>query len=267
MELILKAIILGVVEGITEFLPISSTGHLILFGHLLGFKGSFAVLFQIVIQLGAILAVVFFYREKIGASLKHLKPSQWGFRLWALILLAFIPSALFGFLFDEAIEKKLFHPQFVSIMLIVGAILMLLVEYFVKKKEEMPIHDLSPKRALLIGFSQCMALLPGMSRSASTIMGGMLVGLSVKTAAEFSFFLAMPTMVAATGYSLIKGFGQLTRLEWFALGIGFVVSFVVAFVVVGRFLAYLGKRPLRVFSYYRLIVGFLMLLLLGLHVI
>lgn len=267
MDLIIKAIILGIVEGITEFLPISSTGHLILFGYFLKFDGKFAVMFEIVIQLGAILAVMIYYRERILGSLKNIKPGQWGFKLWLWMFIAFIPSGLLGFLLNDYIEKYLFSPLTVSIALIFGAILILIVEakrITIKNNNMMKI---GAKKSLLIGFAQCMALFPGMSRSSSTIIGGMLVGMSVKASAEFSFFLAIPTMFAATGYSLIKSYIAMTSIEWLALGIGFIISFVVAFIVVGKFLSYLGNHSLKAFAYYRIVVGIVMLFLITTKII
>ncbi|HEY9059444.1 MAG TPA: undecaprenyl-diphosphate phosphatase [Pseudobacteroides sp.] len=263
MDLIIKAIILGIVEGITEFLPISSTGHLILFGHFLGFTGKFAIMFEIMIQLGAILAVVFYYRNRILDSFKNIKPGQWGFKLWLWMLIAFLPSAVLGLVLNDYIEKYLFSPFTVSIALILGAVIILLVERKHNNAKNDNMLKVGAKKSLFIGFAQCMSLFPGMSRSASTIIGGVMVGLSVKAAAEFSFFLAIPTMFAATGYSLIKSLTSMTSTEWFALSVGFVVSFIVAFIVVGKFISFLGKHSLKAFAYYRLIVGIIMLLILG----
>lgn len=259
MDLILKAILMGIVEGITEFLPVSSTGHLIMFGHLINFTGRFAVMFEIIIQLGAILAVVFFYREKIWNSLKNLKPGKWGFKLWFRMFIAFLPSAVIGIALNDYVEEYLFSPFTVSIALIIGAVLMLAVEKGTAAPKIHDIEKVNVKQSLMIGFAQCMSLFPGMSRSASTIIGGLLTGLSVKAAAEFSFFLAIPTMFAATGYSLAKGVAEMGSTEWAALAVGFVVSFIVAFLVVGKFLSFLAKHSLKVFAYYRLIVGFIML--------
>lgn len=267
MDLILKAIILGIVEGITEFIPISSTGHLILFGHFLGFTGTYAVMYEIVIQLGAILAVVFYFRDRIFKSLKNLKPGKWGFKLWLLMFIAFLPSALLGFLFDGSISKYLFSPLTVSFALIVGAVLLIVVEKIHKTTRNDDIVEIGAKRSFLIGLAQCMSLFPGMSRSASTIIGGMMVGFSVKAAAEFSFFLAIPTMFAATGYSLFKGMTDMTSIEWIALIVGFVVSFITALIVVDKFISFLGKHSLKPFAYYRLIVGFVMLLLIATQIV
>jgi len=267
MDLILKAVILGIVEGITEFLPISSTGHLILFGHFLKFTGPFAVMFEIIIQLGAILAVIFYYRKRIGDSLKNMKPGQWGYKLWFYMLIAFLPSASIGLMLNDYIEKYFFSPLTVSIALIIGAILMIVVEKVFNSTKDEDVDKVGAKKSLLIGFAQCMSLFPGMSRSASTIIGGMMVGLSVKASAEFSFFLAIPTMFAATGYSLLKGFNAITPNEWIALAVGFIVSFIVAFIVIGKFLSFLGKHSLKGFAYYRLIVGFFMLYVISMKLL
>lgn len=261
MDLIIKAIILGIVEGITEFLPVSSTGHLIIFGHFLNFTGSFAMTFEIFIQLGAILAVVLYYGRKILDSLRNLRPGQWGFKLWIKMIIAFLPSAVVGLALNKIIEKYFFSPLTVSIALIVGAFMLIAVEKKFKDYKYSSMDKIGAKKSLYIGLAQCMSLIPGMSRSASTIMGGMMTGLSAKAAAEFSFFLAIPTMFAATGYSLVKGVNSMTAIEWQALAVGFAVSFIVAFLVVGKFLNYLGKRPLRIFAYYRLIAGAIMLVL------
>ncbi|MBZ4666836.1 undecaprenyl-diphosphate phosphatase [Mahella sp.] len=262
MLLLFKAFIMGIVEGITEFLPVSSTGHLIIVGDLIGFNDeSFSVMFEIVIQLGAILAVIFYYRKKIADSFRHMKPGQWGFKLWFKIIIAFIPAAVIGLLVNDFVEAHLFSSFTVAIALVVGAVLMLLVERIFWNYRVDDMDKINGRQALLIGTVQCLSLFPGMSRSASTIMGGMIAGMSVKAAAEFSFFLAMPTMIAATGYSFLKGFSAMSALEWAALAIGFIVSFIVALVVVDRFLTYLGKHPLKPFAYYRLVVGILMIVL------
>jgi undecaprenyl-diphosphatase len=263
MEMIFKAIVLGIVEGVTEFLPVSSTGHLILTGYIIGFSGPFSVIFYIIIQLGAILAVVVYYKEKIIKSLHNVKPGEWGYKLWVQIIIAFIPSAFFGLIFNDIIEKYLFSALTVSLALIVGAILILIVEKQVSSARKDDILSISPRESLLIGLAQCMSLFPGMSRSASTMIGGMLLGLSTKAAAEFSFFLAIPTMFAATGYSLLKGVSTMTSIEWISLAVGFIVSFLVAYIVVGKFITYIGNHSLKIFAYYRLIVGVIMLFVIS----
>lgn len=261
MILVLKCLLMGIVEGITEFLPVSSTGHLIIVGNLIGFNDNFSITFEIVIQLGAILAVIYYYRKKIGQSLKikNIAPGGWGFKLWLKIFVAFLPAAIIGLLLNKYIDEYLFSPFTVSIALIVGAVMMLIVEKAFGKYKYNDMDKIGTGKSLVIGVAQCMSLFPGMSRSASTIMGGMIVGLSVKAAAEFSFFLAMPTMVVASGYSLVKGISSMGASEWAALAVGFITSFIVALLVVDKFLSYLTKHPLRPFAYYRLIVGIIMI--------
>jgi len=259
--LIIQALVMGIIEGLTEFLPVSSTGHLIIAGNFINFTGKFANMFEIVIQLGAIFAVIFYYRKKIINSLKNILPGKWGFKLWFKILIAFLPSAIIGILINDYIQKYLFSPLTVAIALIIGALMMLLVEKGFGNFKIDDMDKIGVKKSFLIGIAQCMSLFPGMSRSASTIMGGMMVGLSVKAAAEFSFFLAMPTMVAASGYSLVKGMTSMVPVEWAALAVGFIVSFIVALLVVDRFLAFLKKHPLKSFAYYRLAAGFIMIAL------
>ncbi|WP_422447312.1 undecaprenyl-diphosphate phosphatase [Thermoanaerobacterium sp. DL9XJH110] len=263
MSLLTKAFIMGVVEGLTEFLPISSTGHLIITGDLIGFKGgSFHTMFEIVIQLGAILAVVYYYRKKIVDSFAHILPGQRGFNLWFKMLIAFLPSAAFGVLLNDYIEKYLFSSFTVALALIAGGILILIVEKAFGRNGVDDIDEAGLGQSFVIGLAQCLSLFPGMSRSASTIMGGMAAGLSVKAAAEFSFFLAIPTMFAATAYSLLKGFASMSAIEWQALGIGFVMSFIVALLAVDKFLSYLTKNSLKPFAYYRILVGVAMILLI-----
>jgi len=263
MILILKAIVMGIVEGLTEFLPISSTGHLIITEELMGFDSEkFNILFEIVIQLGAILAVVYYYRAKIFQSLKELMPGRAGFNLWFKIFVAFLPSAIIGLMLNDFIETYLFSSLTVAIALVVGGILMILIENAFGRGGLNDMEKASLKQAFIIGIAQCFALYPGMSRSASTIMGGLIAGLSTKAAAEFSFFLAIPTMIGATVFSLAKGFMNLSALQWQALGVGFVVSFIVALLAVDKFLSFLGKHSLKPFAYYRILFGALMIALI-----
>lgn len=264
MTLYQKAFIMGIVEGLTEFLPISSTGHMIITGDIIDFKGgSFHTMFEVVIQLGAILAVVYYYRVKIFDTLRHLKPREWGFEFWLKIIIAFIPSAIVGVLVHDYIEEHFFSSYTVAIALVVGGIMMILAENIFGRYGLDDMDKIDKKQALTIGIAQCMALIPGMSRSASTIMGGMAAGMATKAAAEFSFFLAIPTMFGATIYSLLKGFSGVTSEEWKALGIGFAVSFFVAILAVDRFLSYLKKHSLKFFAYYRIIFGILMIILIS----
>ena len=258
--LIIKAIILGIVEGVTEFLPISSTGHLIIVGKFLNFQKPFADLFDVVIQLGAILAIVVLFWNKISESFKTIiDPSfkSFGSRLWRNLIVAFIPAGVLGFVFHKKIEANLLSPLPVAGALLVGGILMILAENkFRKNNKTNDVADVTLKQAFIIGCFQCLSVVwPGFSRSASTIIGGWIVGLSTVAAAEFSFFLAIPTMVIATGYSLLKSLTSITPIEILVILIGFVVSFIVALIVVEGFINFLKKRRMRVFAVYRIILA------------
>lgn len=261
--LIFKAIILGVVEGITEFLPISSTGHMVLVGKFINFTGDFAVLFEIVIQLGAILAVVYLFRAKILNSFKYLKPKEDGFKLWSKLILAFIPTAVVGLLFHETIEKYLLNPISVAGALLVGGLWMIYAENKYRKNDTIQdIEQVGYKTAFIIGCFQCLSILwPGFSRSASTIIGGWIMGLSSLAAAEFSFFLAIPTMITATVFVLLKSTIILTISQVVALIAGFIVSFVVALIVVAKFIEFLKTKPMKVFAVYRIFIGIIVLVL------
>lgn len=267
--LIVKAIILGVVEGITEFLPISSTGHMIIVGRFINFSGEFAKLFEVVIQLGAVLAVVFLFRDKILNSFKKLKPQQEGFKLWTNLLLAFIPVGIIGLLLHKTIEAHLMTPIPVSGALVVGGLWMIYAENKYRANDKIQdIEQIGYKAAFIIGCFQCLSILwPGFSRSAATIIGGWIMGLSSIAAAEFSFFLAIPTMVAATAFMLLKSEIMLTMPEVIALITGFVVSFAVALIVVAKFIEFLQTKPMKSFAIYRIFVGILILILACLKII
>jgi undecaprenyl-diphosphatase len=267
--LILKSIIIGIVEGITEFLPISSTGHMIIVGHFISFEGEFAKLFEIVIQLGAILSIIVLFRNKIGNSLKNLAPGKFGFKLWFNIAVAFIPSGVVGILFHDKVEELLMKPVPVAASLLVGGLWMIYAEKkYRRNNRTFRIEDISLKQAIVIGCFQCLAILwPGFSRSASTIIGGWIVGLSTVAAAEFSFFLALPTMIIATLYSLLKTSLVLSGIQIAALIVGFVVSFIVALIVVDKFIDYLKHKPMRGFAVYRIIVAAAILILAVIKVI
>lgn len=263
MILILQSIIMGIVEGITEFLPISSTGHMIIVGHFINFTGDFATLFEIVIQLGAILAIVVLYWDKLWNSLRNLKPGNWGFKLWSNIIVAFLPSAILGFILHKKIEAVLFGTVPVIAALIFGGILMILIENKFRKKDSIgKVDNIILPQAFVIGCYQCLALWPGISRSASTIMGAWIVGLNSVAAAEFSFFLAIPTMLGATALTLYKTKMIFTTIEIISLIIGFVVSFIVAVVVVDKFINFLKKKRMRVFAIYRICVSIILLALI-----
>lgn len=267
--LIFKAIILGIVEGITEFLPISSTGHMVIVGRFINFTGDFAVLFEIVIQLGAILAIVYLFRDKILNSFKKLRPKEEGFNFWAKLMLAFIPTAVIGLLFHETIEKYLLTPISVAGALLVGGIWMIYAENKYRKNDTIQdVDQIGYKTAFTIGCFQCLSILwPGFSRSASTIIGGWIMGLSSLAAAEFSFFLAIPTMIAATIFALLKSSIILTIPQVVALAAGFIVSFVVALIVVAKFIEFLKTKSMQVFAVYRIFIGIIVLILVCFKII
>lgn len=259
----LKAMILGIVEGITEFLPISSTGHMVIVGKFINFTGDFATLFEIVIQLGAILAIVYLFRDKIFKSLKALKPKEEGFNLWSKLIIAFIPSAILGLFFHEIIEKYLLIPVSVAGSLFIGGLWMIYAENKYRKNDTIQnIDEVSYKKAFIIGCFQCLSILwPGFSRSAATIIGGWIMGLSSFAAAEFSFFLAIPTMLAATVFALLKSSVVMSTSQIIALVIGFIVSFVVAIIVVAKFLDFIKTKSMKGFAIYRIFVGAIILIL------
>lgn len=272
---ILKAIVIAIVEGITEFIPVSSTGHMILVGDLINFnKTEFTKMFEIVIQLGAILAIVVLYWQKIWDMItSFFKFERKGVKFWIIIIVGTIPALILGLLFNDLIDRYLFTSKTVAIGFIVGGILLVLVENNFRKKAKRQrtikdIDDISYSQALKVGFFQCLAMWPGMSRSASTIMGGWIAGLSTTVATEFSFFLAIPIMIGASGLKLRKfDFSTMTSTQWVALGAGFVVAFIVALVVVDRFISFLQKKPMRVFAIYRIFAGVILVALILANVI
>ena len=253
------AVVLGIVEGVTEFLPISSTGHLILVEELLGFKGPAGNFFEIIIQLGAILSVVWIYRVKLWTTaLGFFRPGPEQ-RLTINIVIAFLPAAIIGVIAHDFIKSVLFSPWVVSIALIVGGIAILIIERTQKDHPIKTVEDVSPGKALAVGLFQCIAMIPGMSRAAATIMGALLVGVSRPAAAEFSFLLAIPTMFGATLYDFYKNRDALTSDGLEFIAIGFVVSFVVALVVVKWLLRYISKHNFGAFAVYRIVIGFVMI--------
>lgn len=242
------ALILGTLEGLTEFLPISSTGHLILASHMLGLEQSDAhKTFEVAIQLGSILAVLFLFAQRLLVNKM----------LWLKIAVAFLPTAIFGFLFYKTI-KALFGIESVAIMLILGGIIFLIVEYFRRNHDDSKdksIDDLTIKEALLIGFFQSLSMVPGTSRSGATIIGGLFAKLSRKSAAEFSFLLAIPTMFVATAYDLYKNSSTMIIDDYSLLTVGFVMAFVVAFFTVKAMMKFLTTHTFVGFGIYRIIVG------------
>lgn len=254
-----QALILGIVEGITEFLPISSTGHQIIVADLIGFGGERAIAFNIIIQLGAILAVVWEYRRKILDIVIGLPKEPQAQRFTANLLIAFLPAVALGVLFADLIHHYLFNPITVALALVVGGVIMLWAERRTHLVHAESVDDMTWKDALKIGFAQCLAMIPGTSRSGATIIGGLLFGLSRKAATEFSFFLAMPTMVGAAVYSGYKyrDLFQASDLPVFA--IGFVTSFIFAMIAVRALLSFIGKHSYAAFAWYRIGFGLLIL--------
>ena len=255
----LLAAILGIVEGITEYLPISSTGHLILASRLLGLKGDGADAFDVVIQLGAILAVVVHYRRLLWMRTAGLVTMQKeSVSLLVALLLGFVPTAIAGLLLRKKIKALLFGPVPVAVALIVGGVLMIVVEVLRSRRRTRALEGLehvTPRRAFLIGVGQCFSMWPGASRSMCTIVAGQLTGLSTATSAEFSFLLGLPTLGAATVYEAYKSREALAGIGGLNVLIGLVVSFFVAWAVVAGFLAYLKRRGLAPFGVYRIILG------------
>jgi undecaprenyl-diphosphatase len=264
----LTAVLLGVVEGLTEYLPISSTGHLILVGHFLGEEGEATKSFDIVIQLGAILAVAVYYRALLVERIAGLaRRDPLAVNLAVALIVAFVPTAVAGVLLRKIVKQLLFGPLPVAMALVVGGVVMIVVERRRRLRAKPRLDGLehvTPRRALLIGLGQCISLWPGSSRSMCTIVAGQLTNLSTSTAAEFSFLLALPTLGAATLYEMIKARRELLVTEHLpALAIGTVVSFVVAWAVIAGFLKYLQRRGLEPFGYYRILLGVIVILLLN----
>ncbi|THB62908.1 MAG: undecaprenyl-diphosphate phosphatase [Desulfovibrio sp.] len=255
------AIILGIVEGLTEFLPVSSTGHLILTGHLLDFTGAKANAFEVIIQLGAILAVVVLYRQRFWGLVRPKAEQRFsGMRgLW-LLFLTTLPAGIVGLLAEDAIDAHLFGPTTVAWALGVGAVAIIVVECLPRKSRFQVLDDMTPLLALGIGLFQCLALWPGFSRSAATIMGGMVLGAERRLAAEYSFIAAVPVMVAATGFKLLDTWHLFTPSDLGFLAVGFVVSFFSAWAAVKAFIGLLKLITLRPFAYYRLVIAPLVLI-------
>ncbi|ELC8442986.1 undecaprenyl-diphosphate phosphatase [Clostridium perfringens] len=296
---IFKALIIAVVEGLTEFVPVSSTGHMILVGDLIHFNtqaGGFPEMYEVVIQLGAILAVVVLYWRKISSSVVEffnyifafilsktsgdkrqyesmLAKSETGFRFGINVIIGTIPAAILGLLFHDEIKEYLFSTKTVAIGFIVGGILLIVIENNFRRRAKRSkivkdIDKMTYKQSLLVGCFQCLSLWPGMSRSASTIMGGWIAGLSTTVATEFTFFLAIPAMVGASGLDLLKfDYSQMNATNWIALILGFIVAFIVSLVVIDKFINYLKKKPMRIFAIYRVFAGIVLAILIFTNVI
>jgi undecaprenyl-diphosphatase len=278
IELLIKAFILGIVEGLTEFLPVSSTGHLILVGDLLNFNDDKGKVFEIFIQSGAILAVCWEYRARFTATFTGIFHEPRAQRFTLNLFIAFLPLAIFGLLLGSAIKAALFKPVPVALAFIIGGIIILFAEHWYKKraKERMvalreaapgivnkplidTVDDLTPIDALKLGLAQCAALIPGTSRSGATIIGGLFFGLSRKCATEFSFFLAVPTLIAATIYSLWKARNVLSTSDIPMFSVGFIAAFVSAFIVVRWLIRYVSSHDFTIFAWYRIVFGLIVL--------
>ena len=255
----IQALILGVVEGLTEFLPISSTGHQIIVADLLDFGGERAMAFNIIIQLGAILAVVWAFRRKILDVVTGLPTQRNAQRFTLNLLIAFLPAVVLGVIFADLIHHYLFNPITVATALVVGGIIMLWAERREHEVHAESVDDITWKDALKVGFAQCLAMIPGTSRSGSTIIGGLLFGLSRKTATEFSFFLAMPTMVGAAVYSGYKYRDLFQPADLPVFAIGFVTSFIFAMIAVKGLLKFIASHSYAAFAWYRIGFGLLIL--------
>lgn len=262
--ILLKVIALGIVEGLTEFLPVSSTGHLILLERWLTLGGSpgFAETFMIVIQFPAILAVVLYFWSRLFPFHRE-ADTRSTFLLWFKIAVAFLPAAVLGMLFDDFIEARFFNPLSVSIALIVGGLILLFLEHLDRTPRFKQVADIGFGIALGIGVFQCLAMMPGTSRSAATIIGAMVLGASRPAAAEFSFFLAVPTMLGATVFKTLKTGLDLTVNEWALIAAGGLASFITAYIVVAAFMSYIQRHDFKPFGYYRIALGLLILLLLS----
>lgn len=264
VTLLVKAAIMGLVEGFTEFLPISSTGHLILAGALLGLDDEKAKVFEIAIQTGAIFAVMLVYWQKISDTVATLPSSKLSQRFALNVLIAFTPAVVLGLLFGKAIKANLFNPVVVASTFIIGGFIILWAE---KRQANDPklaiIHDvdaMTPLDALKVGLVQCLAMIPGTSRSGATIIGGMLLGLSRKAATDFSFYLAIPTLIGAGVYSLYKDRALLSMADAPMFGVGLVVSFISAWLCIRWLLKFIATHSFVGFAYYRIVFGLIVLL-------
>jgi len=260
MPILLIAIILGIVEGVTEFLPVSSTGHLILATELLGYDAGKWEAFNVIIQLGAILAIIVLYWRTFWAVIAGLiRGDAVSIRFVRNVLIGFLPSAVLGFILLKHIDALLKNAMVVAVALILGGIAILIIEKMAKRANTVGVAELPVGTAIGIGVAQCLAMIPGVSRSGATIMGALSLGVERRTAAEFSFFLAIPTMVGATTLELAKHHDEIVAgahgVGWGTIGVGFVVSFLVALVVVRGFVTYISRHGFAPFAWYRIVAG------------
>ena len=255
MSVYLVAVILGLIEGATEFIPVSSTGHLILAGHWLGFEGARARAFEVFIQLGAILAIFWIYRRLIAGVLRDATRPGGARNLVGGLLIAFLPVAVVGLAVHGWIKAHLFDPMIVAVALVVGGVIILVIERWAPRTTITDVERIPPSTALGVGLAQVLSLIPGTSRSAATILGGYSLGLSRRVATEFSFLLAIPVMLAATLFDLFKSRHELVSGDTTLFAIGFATAFVSALVVVRGFLRFVSSHSFRAFAWYRIIFG------------
>ena len=258
----LYALILGIVQGITEFLPISSTGHMIIVNEFIKLDG-FKDMFFVVVQLGSIFAVLFYFHKKLFPlqALRDAEVRKSTFLLWCKAAVGVIPAIIIGGLFGSRIQHLLYNTLTVAIALIVGGIALLWIEAIKRPVVVSSTDELSFRRAFLIGIVQCLAMIPGTSRSASTILGSLMLRTSRQVAVEYSFFLAIPTMFAASAYSLLKHGAALTQQQWIATAVGFVAAFFVAWAVIAFFMNYIRRKDFKLFGWYRIVLGIILILL------
>jgi undecaprenyl-diphosphatase len=260
LMLLLKAAVMGVVEGLTEFLPISSTGHLILAGALLGFDDDKAKVFDIAIQTGAILAVIIVYWQKISSTVQALPHSADAQRFALNVFIAFVPAVILGLMFGKAIKANLFTPEVVATSFIIGGFIILWAERRQASAVRIgEVEDMRWQDALKVGLVQCLAMIPGTSRSGATIIGGMLLGMSRKAATDFSFYLAIPTLIGAGAYSLYKDRALLSMADAPMFAVGLVFSFLSAWVCVRWLLKFISTNSFEVFAWYRIVFGLVVL--------
>ncbi len=262
LQTIIEALVLGLIEGLTEFLPVSSTGHLILLDTLFGFDGPPGKVFEIIIQLGAILAICWIYRQRLIDTIRGLPREPRAVKFTFNLIMAFLPAAIMGVLLHDFIKNVLFSPYVVCVALIVGGFIILAIERFYTEDRIDSVDTLGWSTALLIGCCQVLAMIPGVSRSGATIMGARVLGVSRAAATEFSFFLAIPTMFAATIYDGYKNFHSLSGSSWLLIGIGFVMAFLSALVVVRWLVGFVSRNGFGIFAFYRIAVGVIALALL-----
>ncbi|MGD9950813.1 MAG: undecaprenyl-diphosphate phosphatase [Desulfobulbus sp.] len=251
----IQSFVLGIVEGLTEFLPISSTGHLIISGDLLNYTGEQAKTFEIVIQLGAILAVCWHYRQRLMRVITGLQGDSTAWRFVINLAIGVVPAAVFGLALHKVIKTYLFDPVVVAVALIVGGLIIFVVERHPTRVRITDVDQMNWLDALKIGFAQVLALIPGTSRSGATIIGGMLFGLSRQAATEFSFFLAIPTMFLATGYDVYKSWQSLANVDLAFFAVGFITAFFSALLAIKGLIRYVAHHDFRLFAWYRVIFG------------